>query len=112
MINESEINILRNDIARLQDKMSSYHKLNGEVLENIGDFEEIKRNMIRIQGELRECGTSEVLNKRLIKMDEDISETNQIIKVLEEIKTEIEQKIKILERLIQEKEEQRKMMQI
>lgn len=102
----NEIDMLKNMIAEAQSKIDRYQQVDREIMENISEYNEIKRDIVRIQDALRECGTSEKINKKIIKMDDDIVEVKEIIKALEEMKKTVEQNIRILGRLIQEKEEQ------
>lgn len=104
MMNETDM--LKNMIAEAQSKIDRYQQVDREIVENINEYNEIRRGIAKVQEELRECGTSEKINKKIIKMDDDIVEVKEIIKALEEMKKTVEQNIRILGRLIQEKEEQ------
>ena len=104
MINESEINLLNEQIRKLNARKREYQRINKEIDEAMDDFYDMRKSIIRAQGYLLESDSSEVILKKVSKMDQDIRNVKETILVLEEMKVEIKKEIYLLDNKIIEKE--------
>lgn len=108
MVNEIEINQLKNEIKRSTNRKMEYQRIDRDILENIRDFEDVKREIIKVQEDLKACDGSEEVVRIIRKMDEDITEVKSIITTLEEMKKSVEKKIRFIDLRMIEKENELK----
>lgn len=104
MINEAEINLLNEQIKKLNARKIEYQRISKEIDEAMSDFNDMKIGIIRAQGYLLESDSSEIIMKKVAEMDEDIRNVKDTILSLEEMKIEIEKETQFIDNMIIEKQ--------